>query len=58
MPLHWQECFVDLGYKPGDMPASESAARETLALPIYGELTEAQQQVVAETVAAAYEAAA
>jgi dTDP-4-amino-4,6-dideoxygalactose transaminase len=40
------------------MPASESAARETLALPIYGELTQAQQQAVVEAVAAAYDEAA
>ena len=54
VPFHLQECFADLGYAAGAFPVAEAAARQSLALPIYPELTEAQQAAVVGSIRTFY----
>jgi dTDP-4-amino-4,6-dideoxygalactose transaminase len=54
VPLHLQKCFESLGYRQGDCPESERAANETVAIPIYPELTTAQLDYVVATIARFY----
>ncbi len=51
VPLHMQKCFADLGYVEGDCPESEKAALETMALPVFPELTDDQANYVVSCVA-------
>jgi len=55
LSLHEQECFSYLGYKQGDFPASERAAREVLALPMFPELTAEQQDHIVAAVREFYD---
>ena len=54
LALHQQQCFVELGCKAGDFPKSEKAAAETLALPVYPELDQVQQEYVVEQISSFY----
>jgi dTDP-4-amino-4,6-dideoxygalactose transaminase len=57
VPLHLQECFRELGYGPGSLPRAEQASREVISLPIYPELTQAQQRRVVGAISDFYGAA-
>jgi dTDP-4-amino-4,6-dideoxygalactose transaminase len=50
VPFHLQQCFQNLGYPAGTFPEAEAAANDSLALPIYGELSEGQQRQVVDAV--------
>ncbi len=52
LPLHLQVCFAGLGYSEGDMPESERASKESLAIPVYPEVGEARQRYVVDMIAA------
>jgi dTDP-4-amino-4,6-dideoxygalactose transaminase len=54
LALHLQPCFAHLGYRPGSLPETERAMAEVVSLPVYPELTEAQQEAVVETVTMFY----
>lgn len=54
LPMHLQSCFRDLGYQKGSFPVSEQAAEEVMSIPIYAELTDAQQSYVVEMTAEFY----
>lgn len=54
VPLHLQQCFEQLGYESGSLPETERAATEVLSLPIFPELTAAQQTAVVERIGQYY----
>ena len=55
IPFHLQKCFASLGYAQGAFPEAETAAKDSLAVPIYPELTEAQQAAIVDTIKGFYQ---
>jgi dTDP-4-amino-4,6-dideoxygalactose transaminase len=51
VPLHLQKCFAKLGYQPGSLPETEQATVDVLSLPVYAEMTTAEQDVVIGAIA-------
>ncbi len=56
LPLHLQRAFAYLGHKPGDLPESEAASRDVLALPVFPEMSTDQQNLVVDSIASFYRA--
>lgn len=54
LPLHLQNCFKDLGYKEGDLPESEQASKEVLAIPVYPELGDEEIDYIVEQMRSFY----
>lgn len=55
LPLHLQDCYNELGYRKGDLPVSESLSEKVISLPIFPELTNEEQDFVAENIKEYYE---
>ncbi|HXZ40937.1 MAG TPA: DegT/DnrJ/EryC1/StrS family aminotransferase [Terriglobales bacterium] len=53
-PLHLERAFRYLGYKPGDLPEAEAASKEVLAIPVFPEMSDEQQNLVVDSIAAFY----